>query len=308
MAIGYKGTVPAKLNFKAGTTAVCEDAFVNKTAIKSVGLPSGMVYIGSRAFVGCTGLLDVVVPATVTYIGAGAFGFKKYEWVEEYSEEGEDDYDELVKTPLSGFTLYGAKYSEAASYAKDEKIKIEYTAVTPIITKFQNVNGGTTVYWNKDANAKYYRVFGMTSKGWQTICSKTTASSFTYKYKTPISGKYYYYTVRALSANGKVYISGYNKDGWKYMYIAPPAKPKLANTKNGVKVTVTKPKGATYLRIFRKTGSGGWTKVADTSNTSIVDKNAKNGVTYYYTARVINKTGTKYLSAFNSGSSIKCRR
>lgn len=305
MAIGYKGTVPAKLTIKAGTTAIYENAFADKTAIKSLSLPNGLTRIGETAFVGCVNLKDVVVPATVKEIGAGAIGYKEYYWKDVYYEEYEDSDWVLFESKIPGFIMYVAKNSPAHKYAKNNGIKYAYTVNVPQIIKFQNVNGGTTLTWNKNANAKYYRVFGMSSNGWQTICSKTAANCFTYKYKTPVSGKYYYYTVRALSANGNVYISGYNSTGWKYMYIAPPANPKLTNTKNGVSVRWAKPKGATYCRLFRKTGSGSWVKIADTNKLSYVDKTAKKGVTYTYTLRVINKAGTKFFSGFKAGTSIK---
>ena len=64
-----------------------------------------------------------------------------------------------------------------------------------------------------------------------------------------------------------------------------------------------------YFRIFRKTSGGKWAKLADTSNTTYVDKSAKKGVTYYYTLRCINKGGTKYFSAYNTtGRAITCKR
>ena len=84
---------------------------------------------------------------------------------------------------------------------------------------------------------------------------------------------------------------------------------KLKNTKAGVSISWKKSAGAVKYRIFRKTGSGKWAKLADTAKTSIVDKTAKNGKTYSYTIRCISKDGKKYTSGYNAkGSTIKCKR
>lgn len=304
MAIGYKGTIPASLKFKAGTTAIYDSAFCNRTAVKSVSIPSGVTEIGSSAFVGCVNLKDAVVPASVKYIGNGALGYKEYYWKDVYYEEYEDEGQVLVTSLIPGFTMYVAKNSNAYIYARENGIKFAYTVSKPQIIKFQNVNGGTNVAWSKMAGVKYYRVFGKSAKGWQTICSKTAATNFTYKYKTPTSGKYYYYTVRALSANGNVYISGYNDTGWKYMYIAPPNNPKLSNLKSGISLSWNKPKGGSKFRVFRKAGSGAWVKLVDTKSLSYIDKNVKKGVRYSYVVRVINSAGTKLLSGSRAGATI----
>ena len=173
------------------------------------------------------------------------------------------------------------------------------------MTKLENINSGTRLTWKASKGAVYYRVFVKNGSKWKTL-GDTKATVFTATKLTGGTG--YIYTVRAMNAK-KQYISGYNTAGWGYTFIAPPALPKLVNTSNGVQITYTKPKGGVYFRIFRKTGSGKWVKLTDTSAVKVVDKTAKNGVKYTYTIRCISKDGKKYYSGYNTtGRTITCKR
>ena len=116
-------------------------------------------------------------------------------------------------------------------------------------------------------------------------------------------------TIRCLSENGKNFISSYNTAGWTITFISQPALPTLKKTKSGVQITLKKVAGAAKYRIFRKTGNGKWTKLADTTALKYVDKKAKKGVTYRYTVRCITKNAKAYTSSFNTtGKAIKCNR
>lgn len=214
------------------------------------------------------------------------------------------------KTAVSGTTYtYTVRCLSAdgkvyeSAYDTDGK-SVAYVAA-PIISKFTNVNTGTQITWSAVKGAKYYRVFVKNGTSWKAL-GDTTATSFIATKRA--AGTKYTYTVRAMNANKK-FVSAYNTTGWSYTFIAAPAVPKLANTKNGVQITYTKSKGGVYFRIFRKQAGKGWTKVADTSAVKYVDKTAKNGVRYYYTVRCISKDGKTYYSGFNpTGSTIVCKR
>ena len=187
----------------------------------------------------------------------------------------------------------------------DTKGKSVTYVAAPVMTKLENINSGTRLTWKASKGAVYYRVFVKNGSKWKTL-GDTKATVFTATKLTGGTG--YIYTVRAMNAK-KQYISGYNTAGWGYTFIAPPALPKLVNTSNGVQITYTKPKGGVYFRIFRKTGSGKWVKLTDTSAVKVVDKTAKNGVKYTYTIRCISKDGKKYYSGYNTtGRTITCKR
>lgn len=181
---------------------------------------------------------------------------------------------------------------------------ITYVAA-PRITKFENVNSGTKITWSASKGATYYRVMYKKNNTWTKLADVKGTSYIATKMA---SGTKRYYTVRAMNAS-KQFVSAYNTTGWPATFIAAPALPKLVNTKNGVQVSYTKPKGSTYVRVMRKTAKGKWVKIADTAGTKIVDKTAKKGVKYFYTVRCIAKGGKSFQSGYNAtGRAIVCKR
>ena len=84
-----------------------------------------------------------------------------------------------------------------------------------------------------------------------------------------------------------------------------PALYAPVSTASGVKVSWGRVSGAQKYRVFVKTGSSSWKKLADTASTAYLHKAVKSGVTYTYTVRCISKDGKQFLSDFNrSGRKI----
>ena len=87
--------------------------------------------------------------------------------------------------------------------------------------------------------------------------------------------------------------------------LATPKISKAESVNGGVKISWGKVNGAEKYRIYYK-GSKGWTKLADTTSTSYIDKDVSSGKTYTYTVRCINSSATKFTSGYNGkGKSIK---
>ncbi len=169
---------------------------------------------------------------------------------------------------------------------------------TPAISAITNVNGGVKLTWGKVTGAAKYRIFRKTGSGSWAKLADTTAVSYTDK--TVKSGTKYSYTVRCISSDGKTFTSAYNTTGKAITYVAAPTLGTVTNVAGGVKFTWKKPVGAVKYRIFRKTGSGSWTKLADTTSLAYTDKTAANGTTYSYTVRCISSDGKTLVSAYNT--------
>ena len=266
--------------------------------LSSLTIPGSVTAIESCAFYGNSNLKSVAIPKTVTSIGDFAFG---------YCADAEHDIankDESHKYP--GFSISGYPGTAAETYANQNDIPFKslFPLSAPKISKLENTTAGVKVTVGKVSGAVRYRVFYNIGKGW-VFAGDTTTTSFTHK--NPTSGKKYTYTVRCVSKNGKTIMSDFNHTGWAITFVATPKAPKLANSKSGVKLAGTAVKGAAKYRIFRKTGSGKWIKLADVTKPVYCDKKAKSGVTYRYTLRCLNKNG-KYVSAYNNGTAIKCKR
>lgn len=85
-----------------------------------------------------------------------------------------------------------------------------------------------------------------------------------------------------------------------------PVLSSVSNTSKGVTVKWAKVTGAAKYRVFRKSGSGSWAKVGDTTSTSYTDTTANSGVTYKYTVRCLSSDGKSYTSSYDkTGKSIK---
>lgn len=168
----------------------------------------------------------------------------------------------------------------------------------PSVRKISNINGGVKLSWGKSAGAAIYRVFRKTGAGsWKKLADTTNTSYVDNKVQ---SGKKYSYTVRCMSEDAKNYISAYNTTGKTIVYIAEPVLTSVSNVKGGVKVIWAKSNGAAKYRVFRKTGSGSWKKIADITSTSYIDKSVKSGTQYSYAVRCLSKDSKSYTSAYDT--------
>ena len=197
-------------------------------------------------------------------------------------------YQYTVRCVTADGKLYTSGYNTKG-------LAITYIAA-PKFSSITNGNAGSELVWKPVKGAKWYRVYVKNGRSWKQI-GETRSTTFTVKNRK--SGTKYIYTIRALNADKK-YIGGYNTSGWASTFIAAPGLPKVVNTKKGVQVTYSKPKGATWVRVMRRTAKGKWVKVTDTKATKIIDTTAKKGVKYFYTVRVLSADREKFISGYNT--------
>ena len=174
------------------------------------------------------------------------------------------------------YTVRAFDGSTYGNYISDEKI------LRLTVPEFTMTNGtnGVTIDWEKVAGAQTYRVYRRTSAtgSWTQL---TEVSSLSYTDKTAKSGTTYYYTVRAFAGSNS---SRYISDSTICFLENPQVE--TSCVKSVVTVSWEKITGASGYRVYRRASeSEGWTQIATTSAPSYTDKNAKEGQTYYYTAR-----------------------
>ena len=159
-----------------------------------------------------------------------------------------------------------------------------------------NGSDGVDIAWKAVSGAEKYRVYYYGSRGW-TKLADTAATSYT---DTDVrTGSTYTYTVRCISADGSRFASGY-LPGRKVKYYAAPGITAVTNTTDGVKITWNAVPGTEKYRVYYY-GRNGWTKMADTADTTYLDKAVSSGVTYTYTVRGINAAGTEFRGWFKPG-------
>lgn len=165
---------------------------------------------------------------------------------------------------------------------------------TPKLKSVTNIAAGPKITWNKVTGASYYRVFVKSGKNWKLL--GTTRNNY-FVDKKAKSGKTYTYTVRCVDAGGKP-ISDFNRKGvTNTFYATPSGFGGEAVEGVGIRFSWKKVAGAPKYRVMRKTDTTGWVTIANTTATSIVDKNTVPGTNYYYTVRVLN-TSNKFVSSY----------
>ncbi|MBE6752386.1 MAG: hypothetical protein E7556_07660 [Ruminococcaceae bacterium] len=100
----YGCTSLTNVTIPDSVTIIGNFAFYSCESLTNVTIPDSVTSIGGWAFYDCESLTNVTIPDSVTSIVGWAFGYKYDSW-----EEKEEK--------IPGFTIYGAKNSEAERYA-----------------------------------------------------------------------------------------------------------------------------------------------------------------------------------------------
>lgn len=176
---------------------------------------------------------------------------------------------------------------------------------TPSISSLENTSNGIKISWNTTTKAPAYRLFLKKNGSWTGFVNvtATNASTMSYTYPNVSSGNSYTFTIRAITTDGRHWLSYYNPTGWTKTYSKPAStqlatpRPKFSSVASGVKISWDAVKGAEKYRVFYY-GSKGWTRMADVASTEYIDTDVRSGSTYTYTVRCISADGNTYTSDF----------
>ena len=230
--------------------------------VKTVTIGSNVQSVGDYAFFNCYNLSKITCNSTKAVAGDYAFG---------------NDYR---------LKVYLYAYSSLVNYLKNCGISYAYlTPTTPSLNKIENTTNGVKITYYSKGNTGYY-IYRKSGNGNWTRIATTQSSS--YVDKTAKSGTTYTYTVR--SYLGKT-TSGFVKNGITIKRLADPTVSSASNITAGVQIKWAKTAGATGYVVYRKTGTGSWSRIATIksgSTTSYTDKSAKSGTNYSYTVRAYN--------------------
>ncbi len=186
-------------------------------------------------------------------------------------------------------------------YDSGKIVKIKYVS-TPELTKISNVTTGIRIEWAKVAGASGYRVYRRDdSVEYWTYLGTTKSLKYTDTSVKSNNGTGYSYTIRAV--NGKD--SGFDGVGLYTERLSDPVMKSAVSGKTGVTVKWGAVKGSQSYYVYRKTANSSWVRLATVkgvNNVTYVDKTAKKGVTYIYTARAVDG---KHISAYSSTVSCK---
>ena len=177
----------------------------------------------------------------------------------------------------------------------------------PLLTGVSAVSGGIQVNWQAVEGVSKYAVYRRdTSKtSWTKIYtgSVTTVDGVCrYTDTTAVVGGKYSYTVAC--SDGSSDTSEKNETGLSVTYYGTPVMKKAENINGGVKVTWNPVDGVSTYRVYRKTGNGSWSVIANAvSGTSYTDATVQSTGTYRYAVScVVN--GAEMSSYDNTGVKI----
>ncbi|WP_316636513.1 hypothetical protein [uncultured Ruminococcus sp.] len=162
-----------------------------------------------------------------------------------------------------------------------------------------NVANGVQIKWDPVEGAVKYRVYYYGSRGW-TKLAETTNNAFI---DTDVSSNHTYtYTVRCINEDGTAFTSDY-RPGKSIKYYAAPQLT-LSNEEDGVRIKWNAIAGASKYRVYYK-GSNGWTKLTDTSGTSVLDDDVASGTNYTYTIRAMDANNNHLSWYYTDGFRIQ---
>ena len=200
-------------------------------------------------------------------------------------------------------TVYkaGSKHKECTKCRETlETAKIKQLKCSkPKLKEIENTEDGVKITWGKVSGADKYVVYRKTGSGSYKEIGTTKKTSYTDKKAK--SGKKYYYVVKAVNEAGK---SDSSKSLSK-LYLADTTLSTPKSTKKGVTLKWKKVAGAEGYQVWRKTGSGSYSKIATVKGSTKVtytDKKAKKGKTYTYKIKAYK---SKTTSAYSNAKKIK---
>ncbi len=207
------------------------------------------------------------------------------------------------KTAKSGttytYTVVSANGDVSGFY--DEKgLTCKFVSMPSV--KITNASNGIKLSWGKVSKCSGYIVYRKTKTSeWVRLKKITNASTVTFIDTTAKNSTEYIYAVKAYSGS---YMSTYK--AVSLVRLSAPKLSSVSSSKSGVTVKWGKVSGASGYYVYRATGNGGWTRIANIkkgSTVSFLDKTAKKGVTYRYTVKAYK--GTSYSAHNTKGLTIK---
>ncbi len=204
------------------------------------------------------------------------------------------------KTANSGSTYtytVRAAYKSVLSYYDTDGVSL-LRLDTPKV-EVTNTATDVKISWGNVKGATLYTVYRKEGNAWVVI-GTTEGTSFIDE--KAVAGKSYTYTVRASADDIWSY---YIKDGVKTTKLSVPTLSKVTVSKGRNVVYYGKVTGADKYDIYRKTGNGGWKKIATTTSTQYTDKSVKKGTTYTYTVRAVKGSAMSYYNT--TGLKVKAK-
>ncbi|NMC56299.1 MAG: hypothetical protein GYA50_03650 [Eubacteriaceae bacterium] len=173
----------------------------------------------------------------------------------------------------------------------------------PTVNVALNSYNSLNITWNKINGADKYEISRSTSSASGYVPIYTT-DTLSYTDADLVTGKIYYYKVRALIDGAYVVYGDYSKATCLKVIPATPVLTVSANTYTSLKVSWNAVNGATGYRVYRSTSSSGtYTYLGATTSTSYTSTGLATGRYYYY--KVLAYTTVNGVTTYSAYSAVK---
>ncbi len=195
----------------------------------------------------------------------------------------------MSKTKLNIIKVYSVIFAVLIILSSISQGLTAYAATKiapPKSIKTSFVSTGVKIKWSRVKSAKGYYIYRKksTSSKFTRIAKITKNTKLSYTDKNAQSGNYYIYAVKSYKGKNT---SAYKKTSKKF-YLKAPVISSVKNNYASVTIKWKKITGVTGYRLYRKTGSGSWKKIATLKSDSKVkytDKKVVNGKKYTYSLK-----------------------
>ena len=262
----------------------------------------------------CIKTPSVSVEATVTGVKiswskvSGAAGYKVYRkvkggsWVTLKNVSASTTSYTDTSAPSGKYLYYTVRGVNGSSASAYDSRGINYLKTPEVSLKA--ASSGVKVSWDKVSGATSYYVYRKAGNAtsWSKIA---TTSGSSYTDKNVKSGTTYKYCIKAL--NSSVQSKAGSTSYKTIKFLSAPTISSVSSSKTGITVNWKSVTGASGYIVYRKTGSGSYSKLATVkgeSNVSYLDENAQKGGTYTYAVRAYYGS---YLSSYKKGLEIKSK-
>ncbi len=178
------------------------------------------------------------------------------------------------------------------SYFDNKGISHIYLSA-PKNIKFNNTDTGAEITWGKVTGATKYKIYIKNGTAWKYLSS---TSKTTYLHKISATRAKHTYKIVATNVNSG-YSSGFYADGFSNLFVAPPAFSSVTYKNGGYLLKWNAISGVSKYRVYRKTTTSSWKKIADVEGAQFLDKTAKKTGVYMYTLRCLDES-SKIISSY----------
>lgn len=178
-----------------------------------------------------------------------------------------------------------------ASLFNSTGVSAKYVA-KPSITSLTNSVGGVEIKWNATPGADNYKILRREAgtNTWQTIITRSSASSTVYKDTKVENGKTYEYDINSSLGSFETDTAF---DGKKITYLESPTITSAINTVEGIEISWSGNGSADYYVVYRKEigKDTELTEYATSAPCTYLDKNVEVGKAYTYSVMAVADYG-----------------